>query len=122
MFNIKNLSFPDFDIEKIEFSQEEKTLKIFIEGAWLEENGGELLGRGILFFHNWESISIHRFNSDTRTWTLIDNTSENLTDLCEVNFFNSDVSLFGFGTKTGKWLEWRIKHTEAHAEFESHSI
>lgn len=118
--NIRNLSFPDFDVEKMEFSPKEKTLKIFIEGAWLEENGGEMLGKGVLFFNNWESLSINRFDSDTRTWTQIENIPEYLIDLCEVKFLNSDVNLCGFGKQTGQWLEWRIKHTEIHAEFESH--
>ena len=115
--NMSNLSFPDFDVEKMEFSRQEKTLKVFVEGAWLDENGGEMLGRGILFFSNWDFLSINRFDSDTNTLTPLENIPEYLTDLCEADFLNSDVSLCGFGEKTGKWLEWRLKHTEMHAEF-----
>lgn len=116
--NISNLSFPDFDVEKMEFSPQEKTLKVFVQGAWLEENGGEMLGKGVLFFNNWESLSINRLDPVTDIWTLLENIPEYLVDLCEVRFLNSDVHLCGFGKTTGRWLEWRLKHTEMHAEFE----
>ncbi len=59
IINVSNLSFPDFDVEKMEFSLQEKSLKIFVGGALLEENGGrKILGKGVLFFNNWESLFI----------------------------------------------------------------
>ena len=43
---MKNLSFPDFSVEKMEFLPEQKTLKIFVECAWLAVDGGTVLGKG----------------------------------------------------------------------------
>lgn len=117
---MRKLSFPDFEVEKMEFSPEQKILKIFVEGAWLEENGGKRLGKGILFFNNWESLTINRFDPVAETWSLVEIVHpEHLKDLCEIKFFNSNVSLCGFGEKIGQWLEWKIVNTKMHAEFES---
>ncbi len=32
---MKCLSFPDFEVEKIELSLQKKFLKIYVEGAWI---------------------------------------------------------------------------------------
>ena len=34
-------------------------------------------------------------------------------------FFDSTVSLCGFGKKSGHWREWKMIKTKMHAEFES---
>ena len=117
---MKNLSFPDFEIEKMEFSSQRKILKLFVEGAWLEANGGTKLGKGVLFFNDWVSISISKFDPSIEKWVSVEeSTPEMLRDLCEVKFFNSNVSLCGFGRNSGQWLEWKITHTKMSAEFES---
>ena len=117
---MKKLSFPDFEVEKMEFSLKEKILKIFVEGAWLDINEGIKLGKGILFFNEWESLSINRFNSSTKRWSMVDESSlEPLRDLCEVKFFDCTISLSGFGKKFGQWMEWKIVKATMHAEFES---
>ena len=117
---IKNLSFPDFEVEKMEFFLQEKVLKISVEGAWLEINGGIQLGKGVLFFKDWESLSINRFNSTSEKWSPIEEASaESLRDLCEVKFFDSVISLCGFGSHTGQWIEWKIVNAKIYAEFDS---
>jgi hypothetical protein len=116
---IKNLSFPDIEVENMEFSPQEKTLKIFVDGAWLDVDGGVKLERGILFFKEWESLSINRFNSTTEKWSSVEEfEAEPLRDLCEVNFFDSTISLCGFGTQIGQWVEWKIVNAQMYAEFE----
>lgn len=107
---VKNLSFPDFEVEKI--------LKIFVKGAWLEMDGGIQLGKGILFFKNWKSLSINRFNPTSEKWSPMEK-AESLKDLCEVKFFDSITSLCGFGNHTGQWIEWKIANAKMHAEFDS---
>lgn len=116
---MKNLSFPDFEVEKIEFSSEEKKLKIYIEGAWLDLNGGCQLGRGILYFNDWEDFSINRFDPQTEKWSHINASDvDPLKDICEVKFSDTFICLYGFGKQIGHWLEWKIQKAKMHAEFD----
>lgn len=117
---MKNLSFPDFEVEKMEFSPQKKILKIFVEGAWLDVDGGTKLGKGILFFNEWKSLTIYRFDPSTEKWSSADDEfpAEQLRALCEVNFFGSTISLSGFGKQLGQWMEWKIVNAKMHAEFE----
>ncbi|MGL5263763.1 MAG: hypothetical protein ACRDAI_04195 [Candidatus Rhabdochlamydia sp.] len=116
---MKNLSFPDFEVKKMEFFPQEKILKIFVEGAWLEMNGGTKLGPGILFFKEWKSLSINRFNPTSEQWFPIPEIpAESLRDLCEVKFSDSAISLCGFGNRTGQWIEWKMENAKMHAEFD----
>src|SRR5882757_2502051 len=90
-----HLSFPDFDVEKIDFSQQNKTLKIFVDGAWLDLKGGQELGNGILFFDDWKNLTIRAFDSTLEKWTNIDiEKIDPLKDICEIKFTNSTVNLF----------------------------
>ena len=115
---MKNLSFPDFDVEKFEFSPQKKELKIFIEGAWLDMDGGSQLGKGILYFNDWENLSISRFDPNIEKWSDLNESSvEPLKDICEMKFNDSTISLYGFGKKTGHWMGWEIRKAKMHAEF-----
>ena len=116
---MKKLSFPDFDVEKMEFLPQKKMLKIFIDGAWLDIEEGMQLGKGVLFFSDWENLSIRRFDSTIEKWFTVEELRiECLEDLCEVKFSDSTVSLCGFGKKNGQWMEWKIVNTKMHAEFD----
>lgn len=114
---MQNLAFsPDFDVETFEFLPEEKKLKIAIEGAWLEE---DQLGRGSLYFHAWENLSIRKYDSAADKWSSLHGSAiEPLEDLCEVVFADTTVCLSGFGTKSGQWVEWTIQNAQMHAEFD----
>lgn len=112
------LSFPDMQVEKMEFEPQNKRLDILVNGAFLDVNNIGILGRGVLHFNDWESISIRRFDPFSEEWLETDNVEpEELKDLCEVCFTSSDVSLCGFGKTIGNWLEWKIKNTKMRAEF-----
>ena len=116
---MQNLSFPDFDVEKIEFVPEEKKLKICVEGAWLDIDEGSQLGRGILYFSDWENLSISRFDPQAEKWSYLNEPAiEPLRDLCEVKFTDSTIFLCGFGKQTGHWMEWKIRKAKMHAEFD----
>lgn len=116
---MKNLSFPDFDVEKMEFSFEEKKMKIFIEGGWLNIGRGSLLGEGVLYFEDWENLIISRFDPFTEKWSDVNKPAiEPLKDLCDVKFSDSTICLYGFGKNTGHWMEWKIQKAQVHAEFE----
>ena len=116
---MKNLSFPDFDIEKIELSFKEKQITIFVDGAWLDIDGGSQLGKGVLYFNDWENLSISRFNPHTEKWSDANESAiEPLKDLCEVKFVGSTICLYGFGAQIGHWMEWRIQKAKMHAEFD----
>lgn len=66
---MQNLSFPDFDIEKIEFIFKEKKMKLFVEGTWLDIDEGYQLGKGILYFNDWANFTISRFDPGTEKWS-----------------------------------------------------
>lgn len=111
-----HLSFPDYDVEKFEFSSKNLTLKIFVEGACLTSLTGEqLLGQGFIYFYEWDHLSIRAFNSTNNSW--IDTGVEPLKDICEIKFSNSIVSIYGFGATTNNWLELQIHHGKMYAEF-----
>jgi len=115
---MKKLSFPDYEVEKMEFFPQTKTLALVVDGGWLDVEDGVQLGKGVLFFKNWENLLIRRYNPLTSIWTNVEELSaEPLRDLCEVKFFNSSVNLCGFGKELGFWLEWQILNTEMYAEF-----
>ena len=116
---IRSFSFPDFEIEKIQFSFDKREIKIFIEGAWLNMGQGVQLGKGILYFNNWEKFLINRFDPYKEQWIHLNKSViESLQDICDLKFSDSTVYLYGFGKETGQWLQWKFKKTEIHAEFE----
>lgn len=117
---MKHLSFPDFTVEKIDFSPEEKTLKIFVDGAWINIDGGYQLGKGVLYFNKWEHLSIKRLNPNTEKWSNVSELIiEHLKDICEVKFSDSAICLYGFGKQIGHWMEWKILKATMHAEFDA---
>lgn len=116
---ISKLSFPDFEIEEMLFLPHKKELHIYVEGAWLEMGEGVRLGRGVLFFNNWEYLTINKFDTYKNIWSPIEiEAFEPLKDLCEVKFNNCIVLLSGFGKETGQWLEWKISNPQVSAAFE----
>jgi hypothetical protein len=116
---MKYLSFPDSDVKKINFSQKNKTLKFFIEGAWLDLEDGQELGKGFLSFEDWKNLTIRAYHSSIKKWENIDiKKIEHLNDICEIKFAPSSVSLAGFSKNCGLWTEWNIENAKMHAEFE----
>ena len=97
-----------------------KKLKIFVDGAWLEIDEGSQLGRGVLYFNDWENLSVSRFDPHTEHWLDVSVTAvEPLKDLCEVKFVDSIICLYGFGERSGHWTEWKFQKAKIHAEFEA---
>ena len=114
---MKYLSFPDFDVKKMHLDSDKKLLTVVVNGGYLNVNGGHLLGDGVLFFNNWTSLTIKKFNSDTNTLVKLDDSSiQYLIDLCRV-IFGPTTLLEGFGAVTRDWLEWEIINAKMHAEF-----
>lgn len=120
--SIADLTFEDFDVEKMEFFREKKVLRIFVQGAWMspDEHGINTLGKGILFFSDWESITITIYDVCTNTLSVLEGPNvPSLEDLCEVIFSDQLVSLRGFGFKSG-WMEWNLVKPQMQAEFEEY--
>ena len=115
--SIKSLVFsPDYDVE-MEFSPNQKSLKVIVEAAWLDD--GTQLDNGILYFNEWESLSVRKYDSSTDKWSdLGEADADILRYLCEVIFLESSTLLNGFGKKSGHWTEWQIFKGQMHAEFE----
>jgi hypothetical protein len=86
----------------------------------LDIDEGSQLGRGILFFNDWENLSISRFDLHTEKWSHPNESEiESLKDLCEVKFTGSTICLYGFGKQTGQWMEWKFQKVKMHAEFDT---
>lgn len=119
---IRKLSFPDFKVEKIELFPDKKKLIILIEGAWLDLDKGKELGNGVLVLKNWKGFSIRAFDAESENWNEISINKiddDYLKDICEIEFANNSVSLYGFGKKSNRWMEWKINQAKIHAEFNS---
>ncbi len=115
---INKLSFPDFNIETMEFLPAQKKVLIKIEGA-LSDDEENILGRGFLLFHSWKDISIRSFNYELNEWIDLNQSSaDNLKDLCEVKTSDSTITLCGFGKMNGWWTEWTFIDSKLIAEFE----
>jgi hypothetical protein len=119
---MKYLSFPDYEVEEMQIDFQNKKLRISLDGGYLDVSNGGRLGCGILFLHNWDSVSVMKFDlSDKNGKNLDEGEIEPLKDLCEASFSESLVTLAGFGKKSGEWFEWKILHPQMHAEFEDFS-
>lgn len=117
---MKGLSFPDFEVLKCEYDGKQRFLKIYVEGAILNSTEVRKLGKGIICFNNWLSLKVSRFDPHLDKWMLLENYSlEPLKDICEINFSDSTVFLFGFGRRLGHWIQWEIIEPNMYAEFES---
>lgn len=91
-----------------------------MKSGWLDADFGHQLGKGVLYFADWEKLTIREFDPSTEKWSELDEPSiEPLKDICELKFFDSSICLYGFGKKIGHWMEWKIQKTKMHAEFES---
>mgnify|MGYP000193296212 CR=1 FL=1 len=120
---MKYLSFPDYDVEKMEYLPEQKFLKIFVQGGWLEtrENEEPRFGKGILFFSSWGSLIIRRYDKNLgRNVEEKELPIDPLKDLCEVIFSDSNAILRGHSKKIGYWMEWEMTNVKMHAEFDGY--
>lgn len=115
---LKNLSFPDFDVEKMEFSDQKKELMVLVEGAWLDCDRGGKLRNGVLHLRDWKKVVVKSFDPSSKKWTPVNNfLLALLKNLPEVDFSPSLVRLCGFSKQTGLWVEWAICDAKVTAEF-----
>lgn len=119
--NLEKLYFPEALIKELEILLEDRYLKIAVDKAWLDINGGIDLGEGILIFTEWKKIKIKRYDHLIKNWIEIDlkYPIEPLKDLCEFSFSKEEIYLRGFGSVIGQWMEWKIEHAKIYAKFES---
>ncbi len=117
---MKDLSFPDFDVEKMDLSTEHKSLTIVVDGAWLAAEKGIELGRGSMHFDKWQNLSVNKFIYALNNWVKVSDLNiESLMDICDISFSNSSVSICGFSKIDGEWTRWTIENTNMRAEFET---
>lgn len=114
-----HLSFPDMQVQKMDFFPRKKILNIFVEGAFLDIDNVGLIGSGVLYFSEWESIAIRKYDSNLETWLdMPDAEAEQLGDICEFVFNGVEVCVCGFSKSESDWSEWKIINPRMHAEFE----
>lgn len=111
------LTFPDFPI--LDFSLEDgaRRLRIEMEGAWLDLDGGREIGRGKLIIEGWSDMSVSRFDHDA--WVEIaDPLEESLKDICEVEI-GPTTTLSGFSARTGLWTRYVFRDAMARYDLGS---
>lgn len=117
--DIEFLSYPDFQVLDMKFSQIERNFTLKLEGAYFSNGTNEkLLGQGVLKVSDWKELHVRVFKLDPESWLPVEPTSAgNLRDLCEVKCNDADLSLSGFNDTNGLWTEWNFKNAKFEAEF-----
>ena len=116
---LKDLSFPDFNVINAQLNLIEKLLKIEVEGAWLETNNrGKELGVCTLLFYSWNNFTLKTFDSINNEWNIITlNNFEPLKDICEFECVQEKVFIKGFGAKSKLWIEYELDAPKFDLEF-----
>ena len=122
---LEGLSFPDANVDKVEFRPTDKVLTFFVDRAHLDTgldcNLDYDLDQSSLVIHGWTSMKIRRFDSPKNKWSDVDeNVFEPLKDICECQFSKELACLRGFGKHTGQWTEFLI--AQAKIELKNEAI
>ena len=113
---LNKLSFPDFMIKKMVFSDKLKVIEIYIEGDYLDIKGGMFLKNGKIILKNYKRIIAKLF--DNESWKMLTSCNyDELKSLEEFIYLDSNIILKGFGKNTGKWIEYIIFKPLIDVEF-----
>jgi len=113
---LNKLSFPDFEIHKMIFCKSKKRLEIFLDGAYLDIDGGKIFSKGRLLFFDYKKIEAKLYD-DNKWKTLLFNDFDSLKSIEEFSYSKGNIYLRGFGNKTGKWIAYKLTSTKIEAEF-----
>jgi hypothetical protein len=115
MFN--KISFPDYEILKMEVNLENKIIKIEIEGAFLDISEGLFLKRGLIIFNDFNRLEMKYYDDNLEIFVLMKN-RDLLKSIDEFIYDKSKTILKGFGKQTGKWIEYHIFGAKIEAVFD----
>ncbi len=101
------ISFPDFEMYKMNVSLIERKIYISIEGAFLDNSKGIVLGQGEIMIKNFSDIEIKLFNDD-KIKSLNSKDIDILKSIDEYIYEENKIIFKGFGKNTGKWIEYII--------------
>lgn len=115
---IKILSFPDYPVERMLVTKENKKLIVAVEGAYLDGCRGKELEKVTLEFTQWDSLLVSLYSGSE--WLSIENEEIGiLKDICEFEVTENYYFLRGFSRSSGKWVEWKIKGASLLARYKS---
>lgn len=117
---ITNLSFPDSTVKGMIIDKDLRTLKIKVDTAWLDNNGGITLNNGELMFFRYEAIECKSYNkiNEDFTWVKCQDIVV-LKDICEFQIVGNKIILRGFGSSSGFWTEITIINSSVTFSFEN---
>lgn len=126
---IKSLCFSDTPVLKMEFSLETKSLKIFVRGSVVKQrseilqqnNNNPWLGKGVLFFKNWNCIKVNRYVNEKLHGELDESLFEPLENILSFEEDSDCVKIAGLGYESNYWEEWTIVGSQYHGEFEEYT-
>lgn len=97
------LSFPDAQVEYAHLDRHSRRLKLRVDNAWLDSDGGSFIGAGELVIAGWDYLDVRVYQHETDRWSNVAFTS--LRDICEFLVTASMIVLRGFAKDSGLWTE-----------------
>ena len=113
---LNKLSFPDSDVQRMLFFESKKRIEIYLEGAYLDIDGGRFFDSGNLFIFGYKGIEAKLYDNDKWKPLGIKN-YDPLKSIEEFVFREENIILRGFGKNTGKWVEYKIISPKIEANF-----
>lgn len=111
---LSQLSFPDYEVLKWSWDPSGRRLEVQMDGAWLDENGGQKLGPGPLIVEAWVDACVEAYDSQSETWSDVAVPPDmRLKDLCEVSFDEEVMVLCGFAVGSGAWTRFTFRGARA---------
>lgn len=125
---IRSLYFYDVSVDNMEYNPEEKFLKLYLDGAFIHNKSHVLfanrtdmwLGKGVLIFKDWSSISIRRIIPGQESRVLDKSNYDKLDEILVFDEAANSVKFAGFGMVLGRWEEWTIIGSKYYGEFEEY--
>lgn len=117
---LMKLSFPDSTVTEMIIDKSLRTLKIKVDTAWLDNDGGITLNNGELMFFRYDTIECRSYNKidEDFTWVKCQDIVV-LKDICEFQIADNKIFLRGFGRSSGFWTEIIIVNSSVTFIFEN---
>ena len=102
------VSFPDFAVLSWRIDIGERYMVIITDGAFLDEGNGQGFIRAKLCFSKWDWLCFRYFDAQVEKWYKCSYDYDELKDICEFEVSEAQITLRGFGRRSGQWIEIEI--------------
>jgi hypothetical protein len=105
---IASVSFPDCAVLFWLVDADLHRVAIRTDGAFLDNGENRNFTRAEMSFTNWSSIGVRRFDVKSNNWERCSYDYDELKDICEFAVSEKEITVRGFGRRTGHWIELTI--------------